>query len=256
LLAADGPVERWSPEVLVDTFGNGATEEASKALGSCAQRCNASQIVAVSSMDVYQHCVDAGIGDGSGTMAMPSQPIPIREDAPLRQGPYPGASPTHDNLAMETALAGAARITVLRPGAIYGPFVETRERYFVELVRDGKHTLPFPDRGQQIFHRVAVERVGRAIVAAIDRAPDGAWACNVVDPHDWTFAGLAGEVGRLLDWEWETVDVPFAEADHPWATAHPILGSDTRLRETLGVHEPDPREALAATIEWLWENAA
>jgi nucleoside-diphosphate-sugar epimerase len=251
LLAEGGSIERWSPGVLVDTFASGATEEQGRALSSCASRCRAAQIVAVSSMDVYEHCVHAGIGDGSGTVAMPPQPLPISEDAPLREGPYPGASAAHDNAAMEAALDGVARITVLRPGAIYGPFPNTRERYFIERVRDGIHELKFPGRGQQIFHRVAVERVGRAIVAALDRALDGFWPCNVVDPYDWTFAGLAGEVGRLLDWEWQPVDVPFEEADHPWATAHPVFGSDVRLREVLEVREPDPRKALAETIEWL-----
>jgi hypothetical protein len=50
--------------------------------------------------------------------------------------------------------------------------------------------------------------------------------------------------------------VPFAEADHPWATAHPIIGSDFRLRQFLHVEEPDSREALAETIGWLWEHRA
>jgi nucleoside-diphosphate-sugar epimerase len=253
LLDENGAVARWSPEAIVSTFPGGATAAQGRALGACAARCGAGQIVAVSSCDVYEHVIHAGIGDGSGVVPLPPQPIPIDEDAPLRTRPYPGGSPEHDNVAMEQALHGCDRITVLRPGAIYGPFPNTRERYFVERVRDGIHELRLPDRGQQIFHRVAVGRVGRAI-AALERAPDGFWVCNVVDPYDWTFAGLAGEVARLLDWEWELVEVPFTEADHPWATAHPIFASDTRLRVTLGVHEPDPREALAETIAWLWEN--
>jgi nucleoside-diphosphate-sugar epimerase len=255
LLAEDGLIEGWSPDVLVDTFDPGATPEKGRALSRCASRCRAAQVVAVSSMDVYAHCVHAGVGDGSGIVAMPPQPFPISEEAPLRGMPYPGASAEHDNVAMEAALEGVRRITVLRPGAIYGPFPNTRERYFVERVRLGDRELKLPDRGQQIFHRVAVERVGRAITAALEHAPDGFWACNVVDPYDWSFAGLAGEVGRLLDWEWHPVEVPFGEADHPWATAHPIIGSDVRLREVLRVEKPDPREALAETIGWLWENS-
>jgi nucleoside-diphosphate-sugar epimerase len=254
LLAEGGVIERWSPGVLVDTFAGGATAEKSRVLSACAQRCGAAQIIVVSSMDVYAHCIHAGLADGSGIVTMPPQSLPITEDASLRIGPYPGASPGHDNVAMEAALEGLARMTVLRPGAIYGPYPNTRERYFVERVRDGVHNLKFPDRGQQIFHRVAVERVGRAIVAAIEHAPNGFWACNVVDPYDWTFAGLAGQVGRLLDWDWNPVEVPFKDEDQPWAAAHPIFGSDYRLREILEVREPDPRAALADTIEWLWQH--
>lgn len=256
LLEAGGPIERWSPDVLIDTFAGGATAEKGAALADCARRCGAGQIVAVSSKDVYEHAVHAGMADGSGVVSLPPQTIPILEDAPLRTRPYPGGSPGHDNAAMESMLRDAGRVTVLRPGAIYGPFANCREQYFIELVAAGVRELRLPDRGQQIAHRVAVERVGRAIVASIERAPDGFWACNVVDPYDWTFAALAGEVGRLLEGEWEPVEVPFEEADHPWGAAHPLFLSDRRLRDVLGVREdePDPREALAETVAWLWEH--
>ena len=254
LLAEGGLVERWAPEVLIDTFAPAATAELGDALSACASRCGTVQLIAVSSMDVYQHCVHAGMADGSGIVPLPPQPLPLDENAQLRDKPYPGGSAGHDNVAMEAALGQAPRLTVLRPGAIYGPYPNTRERYFVERVRDGIHELKLPDRGQQIFHAVAVERVGRAIVAALEYAPDGFWACNVVDPTYWTFAALASEVGQLLNWEWQPVGVPFQEADHPWATAHPIIGSDVRLRTILKVEEPAPREALAETVEWLWEH--
>lgn len=101
---------------------------------------------------------------------------------------------------------------------------------------------------------MALERVARAIVAALDRAPPGFWACNVVDPYDWSFAGLAGQIGALLDWKWEGVRVPFSDCDHPWQTAHPVLCSDRRLRDVLLVTEPDPQAALAETVRWLWDN--
>jgi nucleoside-diphosphate-sugar epimerase len=254
LLDEGGPIERWSPDALVDTFARGANGDAAATLRALARRAGVSHVVVVSSMDVYAHCIHAGVGAGTGVVAMPPQPFPITEDAPLRVGPYPGAPPGHDNAAMEAEVGGAERVTILRPGAIYGPYTETRERYFVERVRDGIAVLELPDRGQQFFHRVAVERVARAVVAAFEHAPAGTWACNVVDPYDWTFAGLAGEIGRLLEWEWEPVCVPFNRADHPWALAHPIIGSDTRLREVLHVVEPEPRDALAETIAWLWDH--
>jgi hypothetical protein len=48
--------------------------------------------------------------------------------------------------------------------------------------------------------------------------------------------------------------VAFNEIDHPWQTAHPVLCSDRRLREILGVSAPDPRDALADTVHWLWHH--
>jgi nucleoside-diphosphate-sugar epimerase len=255
LLAPDGPVERWRPEVVVDTFAGGATGEKARQLEAAAKRASVRQLVAVSSIDVYQYCVDAGLSDMSGAVPFPSEPLPLREESPLRKGPYPGGSPAHDNVAMETALQdGGQRVTVLRPGTIYGPHPDVREWTLVEAVARGERELKLPDGGTQIFHRVAVERVGRAIVAAFDRAPDGFWACNIVDPYDWTYAGLAAEIAELLNWEWHPSRVPFDDTEHPWQTAHPVLCCDRRLREVLQVLEPDPRAALAETVDWLWEH--
>jgi nucleoside-diphosphate-sugar epimerase len=254
LLATGGPVEAWRPEALVDTFAGGASAAKALALAACAARSGASHVVAISSVDVYQHTVEAGIGDGSGAVPFPRQPLPLDETAPLRDGPYPGAHPGHDNVAMEEALHDAGQVTALRPGAIYGPAPGMREWELVRLVRDGTRRLELPDGGDQLFHRVANERLARGVVAALERAPDGFWACNVVDPYDWSYAGLAGRVGALLDWEWEPVTVPFAATEHPWQTRHAVVGSDRRLREVLGVTEPDPAKALEETVRWLWDN--
>jgi len=171
LLAAGGQVERWRPDVLVDTFAGGATAEKAEATKRCAARASSQKIIAVSSIDVYQHCVEAGLADFSGVVPFPSQPLPLDEHAPLRSGPYPGGSAAHDNAAMEAALRDAGNVTVLRPGAIYGPGSLVREWFFVEKVQRGQRRLELPDGGGQYWHRVAVGRVGRAAAAALDHAP-------------------------------------------------------------------------------------
>jgi hypothetical protein len=63
-------------------------------------------------------------------------------------------------------------------------------------------------------------------------------------------------IGKLLGWEWSPRRVPFEEDVHPWQTGHPMLASDRRLREELGVgpDEPDPDDALTETVGWLWAN--
>jgi nucleoside-diphosphate-sugar epimerase len=249
-------VQRWRPDVLVDTFAGGATKTKGEQLKALAECAGARHLIVVSSMDVYQYCVDAGFYDGSGLKALPPGPLPISETAPLRDGPCPGGSDAHDNVAMEATLHGTGRVTALRPGAIYGPHPDVREWTLVRRVIAGDRRLELPDGGHQVLHRVAVERVGRAIVAAIEHAPNHFWACNVVDPYDWTYAGLAREIGQLLDWEWEPEHVAFPDADHPWQAGHPVVGSDRRLQQILGVmaDRPDPAAALAETVRWLWEN--
>jgi nucleoside-diphosphate-sugar epimerase len=258
LLAPGGPVERWQPEALVDTFAGGATAAKADELGRLAQRCRARRIVAVSSMDVYRHCAVAGV-DGHTPLELPLDLLPLPESAPRRGAPSPGGGSRHDNVAMEDALHGAEAVSILRPGAIYGPYLHPRvfrEWHLVGMVARAERRLPLPAGGTQLFHRVACERVGRAVAAALDHAPSGRWECNVGDPRDLTFGALAALVAERLDWSWEPVAVPWEEGDHPWNVRHPVLTDTSRLREVLGVTEPDPLAATVAQIEWLWEHRA
>jgi nucleoside-diphosphate-sugar epimerase len=256
LLAPGGPAERWRPDVVVDTFAGGATAAKANELGALAERCGAGQIVAVSSLDVYRHCAAAGV-DGHEPVDLPFDALPLAESAPKRAGPSPGGGARHDNVAMEAALHGAQRITVLRPGAIYGPHVHPhvlREWYLVGRVARGERDLPLPASGTQLFHRVALDRVGRAVAAAIRAALDGRWDCNVADPRDLTYAALARLVADRLGWEWETRTVAWAEGDHPWNVRHPVIADTGRLEHILGVVEPDPVTATTEQVMWLWER--
>lgn len=225
LLGAGGPVERWRPEALIDTFPGGATAAKAEQLNGCAERTGA-RIVAISSMDIYQHGVDSGVADGSGMLAMSVDPIPLSEDARRRSGPYPGGGPEHDNVAMEAVLERAGLPAVLlRPGAIYGPHRTTREWTLVRQIALGDRRLPLPDGDVQLFHRVALERLARAIAAAVDLAPDGPWACNVVDPTDWDYSGLARLIGEILAWEWEPRRVAFDQV-WLWENREAILAGE------------------------------
>jgi len=256
LLAEGGPAERWRAEALIDTFPGGATAAKAKQVAALAQRSGAGHIVVTSSMDVYRHCADAGV-DGFPPRELARDPLPLVEDSPLRTGPSPLSGAVHDNVAMEAALRDAGRVTALRPGAIYAPAVHShtlREWYLVGKVARGERELDLPHGGTQLFNRVAVERVGRSIASSLDRAPVGFWACNVCDPSDFTYGGLATLVAERLGWEWEPKEVPWEESEHPWNARHPVIADTTRLREVLGVREPDPVAATLDQIDWLWEQ--
>lgn len=256
LLAPGGPAERWRPDALVDTFAGGATGDKARALSALAARAGAVQVVAISSADVYRHCADAGV-DGGPTTVLARDPLPLREDAAKRTGPSPWGGTGRDNVAMEAALGGAERVTILRPGAIYGPHLDPhvlREWDLVGRVARRERALPLPAAGAQMFHRVALDRVGRAVGASLRRAPIGRWAANVADPRDFTYAGLAALVAERLSWEWEPREVLLDAGDHPWCVRHPVLLDTSRLRDVLGVTEPDPLEATIEQIDWLWEH--
>ncbi|HEY4097027.1 MAG TPA: hypothetical protein VGM33_16010 [Baekduia sp.] len=256
LLAPAGPAELWRPDAIVDTFAGGATAAKARTTAALAARAGASHVVVVSSVDVYRHSADAGV-DGNPPTALARDRLPLREDAPRRSGPSPGSGTAHDNVAMEDAIGGAPHVTILRPGAIYGPHLHRhllREWYLVGRMARGERRLPLPAGGTQLFHRVALDTVGRAIAAALARGPRGVWAANVGDPQDFTFGGLASLVAARLDWRWEPEDVAWDAGDHPWNVRHPVLMDTSRLRDVLGVVAPDGQSATQAQIDWLWEH--
>jgi hypothetical protein len=112
--------------------------------------------------------------------------------------------------------------------------------------------LELPAGGTQLFHRAALDRVGRAVAAAIRAAPQGRWECNVADPVDFTYGGLARLVAAELGWEWETRTVRRDESDHAWNVRHPAIADTGRLRSVLGVVDPDPVAATTDQVRWLW----
>ena len=264
LLAPAGPIEDTRADAFIDTRTKASNVDQ---LMRAARASGARRIVVVSSTDVYDYFVTGSGYDvtakswasAAGRTVLPTQTLPVTEDAPLRSAPYPWAPPGHDNAAMERSLRRARSdeaIAVLRPGMIYGPGVAGREWTSVCQIRAGIRRIKLPDGGAQFFSRVALDRVARAVVAASERAPDDFWPVNVVDPYGWTYAGLVGEIGRLLNWTWEPELVGWSDADHPYKIHSPYFCSDTRLRSVLEVTEPDPREALAETVRWLWDHGA
>jgi hypothetical protein len=50
--------------------------------------------------------------------------------------------------------------------------------------------------------------------------------------------------------------VAWSEGDHPWNVRHPVVADTTRLREVLGVLEPDPLAATLELVDWLWARRA
>ena len=262
LLAPGGLVERVKPDVLVDSFFGGPTPGATAVkaneLVRFAARNEVARLVAISSTDVYRYCAEAGLDGGYGLTLLPSDPLPLTEDSPLR-GPNPTRD-NHDNVRMEQALREqtfAGSITTLRLGMVYGKFAHTREAGLVAKVKAGERRLELPARGAQFFARVSVDRVGRAVHASTRRNEPGIFTCNVVDPYGWTYAGLAAQIGRILNWTWDPIDVHFdlsTGAAHPFALASPCIFDDRRLRDDLQVNEPDPRWALEDLAQWLFEH--
>jgi nucleoside-diphosphate-sugar epimerase len=255
---------RLAPEVVLDMLplGEGDAQAVVRAFRGIARRA-----VAVSSADVYR-----AYGRLIGTEPGPPDPVPLAEDAPLREKLYPYRGETaraaddparrmddYDKILVERTVLGNPDLpgTILRLPMVYGP-------------RDGQHRL-FPylkrmDDGRPAIilgEGLARWRAGRgyaediavaiALATVDDRAAGRIYNVGEADAlpeADWVRA-----VGRAAGWTGEVAILPPdrlpAHLQAKGDPAQSLVADTARIRRELGYAEAVSRdEALRRTIAW------
>ena len=259
---------RFSPEVVVDVSPmlEGHARALMEALGGLAGR-----VVAVSSGDVYR-----AYGRLTGSEPGPPDPVPLTEDAPLREKlyPYRGEQPRsaddpmswvddYEKILVERAVMGDPGLpgTVLRFPAVYGPG-DAQRRIFPYLKRmdDGRSSIPLGEgMARWRWTRGYVENVAAAVaLAATDERAAGR-VYNVGEAEAPTEAAWVKALGEVAGWDGEVVPVPEdrlpAHLSMGLDTSQHIVTDTSRIREELGYEERVPREeALRLSIRWEREN--
>lgn len=231
-------------------------------------RGHASRVVIASSMDVYRATgVLHGLEEG------PLEPLPLREDSPLRTKlqTYPAAQvkmlqqvfawldEEYDKIPVERSVLGDAELpgTVLRLPMIYGPG-DSLHRFFPMLKRmdDRRPVIVLPRsvadwRGPRGY----VENVAAAIAlaATTNRARDRVY--NVGEAESLSELDWARLLASATGWDGEFVVVDDDEAPAsvrlPGNLAQHWVVDTTRIRSELGYREPIAREeAIRRTIAW------
>jgi nucleoside-diphosphate-sugar epimerase len=216
----------------------------------------------LSSVDVYRNY------DGfRGKATAPPDPVPLSEDAPLREAqfPYRGLglpfewADDYDKLPVERIVLSEPDLpgTVLRLPAVYGPGdKQHRLRPYLRRMDDGRRAVVLAkERAQWRWTRGYVENVAAAIVPAIsdDRAANRAY--NVGEEPAPTERQWVEQIGAAAGWTGEVVEVPAAQLPaqlrHPFDFRYELAMDTTRIRAELSYTEPVGREAaLKRTVEW------
>ncbi|MBE3562022.1 MAG: NAD-dependent epimerase/dehydratase family protein [Ktedonobacteraceae bacterium] len=227
----------------------------------------ARRIVALSSQDVYR-----AYGRLLRTEPGPPDPVPLSEDAPLRERLYPHrqASPRppddptaflddYDKILAERAILGEKDLpgTILRLPMVYGPG-DYQHRLFEYLKRmdDGRPAILLPASAVRWrWTRGYVENVADAVALAIDSEQASGRIYNVGEEPALSLAEWVCAIGDACGWQGEIVIRP--EEQFP---AHMVLDIDTRqdlvadttrIRRELGYRERVSQpEALRRTIAW------
>jgi nucleoside-diphosphate-sugar epimerase len=253
-----------TPDVVLHMFPVGA-DDARAAMARFAGI--ARRMVALSSGDVYR-----AYGRLLGTEPGPAEPVPLDENAPLREALYPyrhmAAGPADWTFHYEKILAERAVMshpslpaTVLRLPAVYGPGDPYRRlRPYIKRMDDRRPAILLESaQAEWRWTHGYVENVAQAIALAVVDDRGAGKIYNVGEAETPTVADRVRRIGGLVGWNGTVVPL---ESDRlplhlrgPYQPHQDLVMETSGIRDELGFVEVRSKdEGLRRTIEWERAN--
>ncbi len=256
--------KRLAPQVVLDMIPR-TEQEAWMVMGTF--KSIARRVVALSSQDVYR-----AYGKLIRIEPGPIEPLPLTEEAPLRQKLYPYRGQIlrdqddprrwmddYDKILVERVVMGDPDLpgTILRLPMIYGPR-DSQHRLFEYLKRmDDHRPAILLEEGLANWRctRGYVENVAAAIALAVTDERSAGRVYNIGEAEALTMAEWIRKIGQAAGWSGEVVAVPEghlpAHLTMSINIGQHLVADTTRIREELGYGEPVSQdEALRRTIAW------
>ena len=231
----------------------------------------AQRVVAISSQDVYR-----AYGRLLGMESGPIDPVPLKEDAPLRKRLYPYRSKpprglndpqkwmdNYEKILVERVIMRNPDLpgTILRLPMVYGPGDKQHRLFpFLKRMEDGRSFILL-DKGLANWRwtRGYVENVAAAIALAVNQERATGRIYNVGEPEALTMLEWIRLIGHTVGWDGEIVILPKERLPNHLRpkinTAQHLVTDTTRIREELGYRESIPlHEAIKRTVLWEREN--
>lgn len=221
--------------------------------------------VVISSSDVYR-----AYGRLNLTEPGPPDPVPLREDAPLREQLYAdrNASPhdktetleQYDKMLVERVVLSEPLFpaAILRLGMVHGPRSYRHYQYLKRMV-DGRPGIVLAEAWAGWHGTLAYsENIAAAIVLAAKRS-EARGTYNVGDPSATAIADLVAAMASAAGWTGRVVLVPSDDLPEPMrpgaGLAQELILDSTRIRNELGFREPVSGETgIRRTVEWMLRN--
>jgi nucleoside-diphosphate-sugar epimerase len=236
-------------------------------------RLDVGALVVISTAAVYIGANGSYLDVAHDAASFPHYPVPIEEDWPTIDNQEQTYSPL--KAAMERVLlAGPLPVTVLRAGAIHGPFSSAlREWYFIKRALDRRDRVILAWDGLARFHPAATANIA-ALVAASAAAPGnhvldagnhvfdaGNHILNAGDDECPTEAQICRTIFDAMGHDAEILTFPGPPRGTvgltPWGVAKPFVLSMERASREVGYHPAvSYPEAVAMDIEWAVRTVA
>ncbi|MFF5439454.1 NAD-dependent epimerase/dehydratase family protein [Streptomyces achromogenes] len=212
--------------------------------------------VVISSVSVYEDGAGRGFDTQGEPDGFPVYPVPVPETQPTVA---PGeATYSTRKAALEAELLAAGDefpVTVLRPGAVHGPYSPLpRELYFVKRNLDGRKRRVLAYRGESRFHPSSTRTIAELVRLAAARP--GSRVLNACDPEAPTAAGIGAAVDAVMGAAARTVWLDGPPEDSvgrtPWSVPLPVVCDMSAARRELGYRPVvSYADSLPETVEWL-----
>jgi nucleoside-diphosphate-sugar epimerase len=232
----------------------------------------ARRVVAISSIDVYR-----ALGVILGSEDGPPDPVPLREDSPLRtklqtyppaqievlKGVFGWLDDDYDKIPVERAILGDSDLpgTVLRLPMVYGPGDRLHRMYpMLKRMDDRRRAIPMQENwANWRTPRGYVENVAAAIALAATDDHAAGHTYNVAESQSFSEIEWAALIAKIAGWHGDLVPVP---AEHlppslrvPGNFDQHLSANSSRIRTELGYAEPVPRaKAIRETVKWERAN--
>jgi nucleoside-diphosphate-sugar epimerase len=263
-----GPFQRFAPEVVLDMWPH--CERDARAVVHLFTGL-ARRTVAISSQDVYR-----AYGRVRGIEPGEPDPVPLGEEAPLRERLYPYRQETprsrddpdawmddYEKILVERVYLGEATLpgTILRLPMVYGPG-DHQHRFFDWLKRmdDRRPAIMLDERlASWRWTRGYVENVAAAIALAVVDERAAGRIYNVGERASPTWAQWARQTAQVVGWQGTLLLVPPGSLPTHLVsrleTRQHLVTESSSIRQDLGYSEPVAlAEALRRTVAWERAN--
>jgi len=215
--------------------------------------------IVISSVSVYADAAGNNFEDDGSQW--PCLPVGFTEEQPTIDGStdsYGGRK-----IALERTLldAGILPVTILRPGAIYGPYSHyPREWYFVKRALDRRPFRILSHGGSSKFHTTAAVNLAELIRLAAGLP--GSRVLNAGDPDPPTVLEIGDAISEALSYHAENVLIDggppgSAIGDTPWSVPGPVVMDMSKAAAELGYRPmAGYSEAVEPAVQWMIDVTA